>query len=109
MNKILYNVKELQGEKIISVDVIRAEYGRTYNEYACFVCESGKRVMVAVHNNPWNAEPPIEEMRKTQMFTPEEIGEKLIQIETKKRQREKEDRERKKRELERLKRELGEN
>lgn len=106
MEKISHKMKDLNGEKIVKVEAIRAEYGRTYTTYLCFTTESGKRVMLH-GGEPHDPNPEIEDMRKASFFTPEEIGDKLASIERRKRQREKEDKERKMRELERLQRELG--
>jgi len=107
MSEIYYDYASLKGETIVKVESIRAEYGRTYDTYLCFTCESGKRVLIH-GGNPYSPNIDIEEMRKTDFFTPEEIGEKLAEIERQKRIRKQAQIEEKRRQLERLKRELDE-
>jgi hypothetical protein len=107
MSNILYNFNELKGEVITKVESIRAEFGRTYDNYLCFTCESGKRVLIH-GGNPYNPDVPVDEMRKVTFFTPEEIGEKVVKIELEKRRRKQQELEEKKRQLERLQRELQE-
>jgi hypothetical protein len=98
--------RELKGETIKDIDVIRAEFGRTYDNYILVTCESGKRVLFH-GGNPWQPSPTLEEMRKTTFFTPDEIAEKVRWEEAKKRAKQEEEEERKRREYERLKKELG--
>jgi hypothetical protein len=107
MSGILYKYEELKGEKVVKVESIRAEYGRTYDNYICFTCESGKRVLIH-GGNPYDPNVDIEQMRKISFFTPEEIGEKLAKIEQRKRRREQERIDEKKRQLARLQREIEE-
>ena len=105
MNNITYDYRELKDETIVKVESVRAEFGRTYDHYLCFTCESGKRVLIH-GGSPYAPNPEIEEMRKVEFFTPEEIGEKLAKIERKKRQKQQELLEEKKRQLARLQREI---
>jgi hypothetical protein len=107
LKSIKYKTKYLENKKVISIEKLRCEFGRTYDNYLCFTCEDGTRVMLH-GGEPFDPKPPLEEMRKVNFFTPEEIGLKLEQIERQKRQREKDLLNKKRRELEKLKKELGE-
>lgn len=100
------DIHELKGETIKSIESIRAEFGRTYDNYILIACESGKRVLI-YGGSPYNPNPTLEEMRKTTFFTPDEIAEKVRWEEAKKRRRQEEEEERKRKEYERLKKELG--
>lgn len=98
---------ELIGEKIVSKESIRGEFGRTYNRYQLIECESGKRVMV-YGGKPFEPKPSLEEMRKVDFFTPQEIAKKVERIERKKRKKKQEKLKKKQREFEELKKELEE-
>jgi hypothetical protein len=104
--EVILDFKQLEGETIKSIDVIRAEYGRTYEKYIGITCESGKRILFH-GGNPYDPNPTLEEMMKTEFFTPDEIAEKVKWDESKKRRRKQDEQERKLRELERLKKELN--
>ena len=106
LNKITYKLTDLK-IKIVNIEKICAEYGRTYDYYLCFTCDDGSRVIL-YGGEPYNPNPSLEEMRKVDFFTPEEIGEKLEQIEREKRHRKQQELEDKKRQLQKLKKELGE-
>lgn len=108
LKNITYKLKDLENKKIILIEKMRGEFGRTYDNYLCFTCEDGTRVMLH-GGEPFDPRPSLEEMRKVNFFTPEEIGAKLESIEREKRQREKDRLANKRRELEKLKKELGEN
>ena len=107
MNKITYKPKDLINKKITNEEIVSAEFGRTYDAYICFTCEDDSRIMLH-GGEPYDPNPNLEDMRKINFFSPEEIGAKLEQIERDKRRREQERINQKKRELERLKKELGE-
>lgn len=98
--------QELKGEAIKSIESIRGEFGRTYDNYLLITCESGKRVLI-YGGNPYDPNPTLEQMRKTTFFTPDEIAEKVRWEEAKKRRKQEEIEESKRREYEKLKRELG--
>ena len=107
MSNITYKLDSLKGKTIKSIEKLRGEFGRTYDNYLCFTCEDGTRVML-FGGEPYDPSPTIEEMRKINFFTPEEIGKKLETIEREKRRRQQDIVEQKKRDLNRLKEELGE-
>lgn len=104
---ISYKLKDLENKTIIKIETMKAEYGRTYDKYLCFTCEDGSRIMLH-GGEPHYPIPSIEEMRKVNFYTPEEIGKRLELIEKEKRQREKELLNNKKQQLQKLKEELGE-
>ena len=108
LKDIKLGFEELIGEEIVSKETISAEYGRTYSSYQLIICRSGKRVLV-YGGKPYNPKPSLEEMRKVDFFTPQEIAKKLEKIEKKKRKKKEERLKRKQNQLERLKRELGDN
>ena len=56
--------------------------------------------------NSYEPNPPLEEMRETTFFTPDEIAEKVRWEEAKKRAKQEEEKEKKLKEYERLKKEL---
>ncbi len=103
-----YDVKILEGKTIQSIEVISAEFGRTYNSYTCIVCEDGTKIMLADGDSkPYNPKLKIDEMKRApNYFTPDDIANRVKAIEIDNRQRQKQDRERKTHEYERLKREL---
>ena len=103
----LLDYEELIGEKIVKIGSIKAEYGRTYDRYVCIICESGKRIMIH-GGKPHSPDPAQEEMEKLLwFFTPEEVAEKVREINAKKKQAEQDRLKRKKEEYNRLKKELG--
>ncbi len=71
LKPITYKTKDLENKRIISIENLRGEYGRTYNNYLCFTCEDGARVML-YGGEPYSPEPELEEMRKINFFTPEQ-------------------------------------
>ena len=99
--------QELVGEKIKSIECMKAEHGRTYSQYLLIKCESGKRVMLK-GGNPYSPNPTLEKMREADFFEPEEVASKVEWLEKKKKRKKEEEKERKKRQLEKLKKELGE-
>lgn len=107
LKDITFKLKDLENKNIMSIEKMQGEFGRTYDNYLCFTCEDGTRVMLH-GGEPFDPDPTLEEMRKINFFTPEEIGAKLEKIERKKRQQEKDRLNQKRRELEKLKKELGE-
>lgn len=102
------DVKHLINRTIRSIDLINAEYGRTFRHYLGITCTDGERVLLAADGNTWNASPRIEDMRSNRFFTPEEIALVLVYEEKEKRKREDSALQSKKLEYERLKKELGE-
>lgn len=107
MKDISYKIKDLEGKTIERIDVINAEFGRTYDRYLGFTCSDGTRVLLH-GGQPYDPKPKLEDMRKTNFFTPKEIANKLEQIEIENRKKQQDSINAKRRELERLKRELGE-
>ena len=104
-----YDVKILEGKTIQSIEVISAEYGRTYNSYVCVVCEDGTKIILADGDSkPYEPKPKVDEMKKApQFFTPDDIANRVRDIEIDNRQRVKQEQERKTREYNSLKKELG--
>lgn len=103
------NTKEMIGKTIKSVEVIRAEYGRTYSHYTCIVFEDGSKIMLCDATIPYKPNPDQEEMSKApNYFTPDDIAERVKKDEERKRKKIAEDLYYKKCQLEKLKKELGE-
>lgn len=104
------DIKQLIGKTIKSIEVIKAEYGRTYDYYTCFVCTDGTKLMVYDGcRKPFSPNLEIEEMKKApNYFTVEDIANRQLEIEKKRRYAIEEQRQKKKRQLESLKKELGE-
>ncbi len=104
-----FDVKILEGKTIQSIEVISAEYGRTYNSYICVVCEDGTKIMLNDGDSkPWNPKPKVDEMKKApQFFTPDDIANRVREIEIDNRQKQKDEIQRKTREYERLKKALN--
>lgn len=88
MNDISVNYKDLVNKKIKKIEVIHTEHERTCSHYLCFTCENGDRVLLHA-NGPYIPKPSLNEMRKVEFYTPEEIGSELVRIEKEKRQRNK--------------------
>jgi hypothetical protein len=100
--------KDLVGRTIASVEVIQAEYVRTYNHYACITFTDGTRVIFS-GGIAYSPHPPLDEMRKApKFFTPEEIANVVLQEERERRRRMDEDLATKRQYLAALKKELGE-
>lgn len=98
--------KKLTGKTIESCEVIRAEFGRTYDQYICLVFTDGSKVML-YGSEPWQPEPPIDEMKKApHYFSASDIAYKVERDEIKRRDRIAEDKRQKQREYEKLKKEL---
>ena len=107
MKQISYKISDLKGKKILNVEVMRAEFGRTYDSYICFTLENNERVLV--HGGEvCNPRPTIEGMRSVNFYTPEEIGKKVELEEATKRREKENELDKKRRDFERLKKELGE-
>jgi hypothetical protein len=103
MNK----VNEIVGKTVKSVEVIRAEIGRMYNNYTCIVFTDGTKIMLPDFNVPWRPYPSIEEMKKApNYFSPQDIADEVLRRETNKRKQKADERKRKEKQLERLKKEL---
>lgn len=100
------NMKDLIGKKIISLEYIDSEYGRSYRNYVGVTCEDGTRVLLAI-DQPYRPDPDLKNMQKSKFFTPDEITNKAKSDALQKERREADYREKQRRELERLKRELG--
>ncbi len=91
-----------------SLELINAEYGRTYREYLCFKFTDGEKIML-YGNIPYAPKPTVEEMKRApKFFTPEDISEKVLLDEREKRRMEEARLVKKRRDLEELKKELGE-
>lgn len=103
--EVILDLNQLKGETVKKIDIIRDEFGRTYDRYIGVTCESGKRILF-YGGDVYNPAPTLENMRETDFFTPEEIAERLKWDEAVKRRRKEDEKERKLRELERLKKEL---
>lgn len=95
------NYKDLIGKTILEICEIRAEPGRTYHSYMGVTCSDGTRVLIAFIP-PYKPDPTLEEMRKTFFFTPEEICDKVMREEYKKRDHKRLEEEQARREYERL-------
>jgi nitrate reductase alpha subunit len=101
-------IEDIKGKTIQSAEIIRAEYGRTYNHYICIVFTDESKIMIAGDDAPWNPDPEIEQMKKAPLFfTPDDIAEKVRYIEQEKRDRLKEEHKRKLDKFNELKKELG--
>lgn len=109
MIKKEWDIKILEGKTIVSVEIISAEYGCTYNNYTCFVCEDGTKLLVFEgHSKPWNPKPKPDEMKNAPKFyTPDDIANRVKAIEIDERQKRKTAQERKLREYNSLKKELS--
>lgn len=95
--------KLLIGEKIVSIEVIDSEFGRTYTYYWCIILENGEKVIIG-GCVPCNPTPDPEEMKKApNYFSPEDIANRVMKIEKDKRNRLLEKSQTEKREYERLK------
>lgn len=103
-------VADLVGKTIQSAEAIGAEFGRTYNAYLCLVFTDGERqIMGLLHKNLelYNPKPPLEEMQNApNFFSPDDIADKMREIEQGKRLAVKKLHERKVAEYEKLRKEL---
>jgi len=100
----------LIGKTIESVEVIKAEYGRTYDYYSCIVFTDKSKALINgdMLSVPWNPSPNIEEMKKApNFFSAEDIANKVLKIEQERRKVKEKEKEEKERQLNRLKKELG--
>jgi uncharacterized Fe-S cluster-containing radical SAM superfamily protein len=104
-----FTIKQLEGKTIKSIEVVSAEYGRTYNFYTCFVCEDGTKILIADGcSEPYSPNIQVEEMKKApKYFSPEDIANRVLEIEKKQRQAQEDIRKRKLNEYRRLGKELG--
>lgn len=111
MSKDKSEIGQLIGKTISIVEVIKAEYGRTYSTYFCITCSDGTKLMLASAGSgtPWNPNPAVEEMRKApSFFSAEDIANEVLIMEKKSRKEAANRIQRKRHELEALKKELGE-
>jgi len=104
---IRFKLKDLIGKTVTNIEVLRAEYGRTYNNYLCFTCSDGTRVLL-YGGEPYGPNPDLKEMRRVKFFTPEEIAEKVKKEEIRRREKIAEREQLERREYERLKKKFGE-
>lgn len=96
------------GKTIKSAQMIKVEFGRTMDNYICFVFTDGSRFMIS-GGIPYSPNPDIEEMKKApDYFSAQEISQKVLSDENKRRERIENDLKQKRYELDRLKKELGE-
>lgn len=104
-----FPVLRLIGKTIQSVEVIQAEYGRTYHQYTCFVCTDGTKLMVYDgHDMPHDPHPEVDEMRNAPNFySPQDIADEVLRREQANRKRLANQRSQKEAEFDRLKKELG--
>lgn len=103
---ISLNPGDLVTKTIIEVVKIRAEFGRTYNDYIGFICEDGTRVLI--HGDaPYSPDPSLEEMRKSDFFTTEELLQKSKRDIVREQEHKEDARKRDLKELEQLKKRLG--
>lgn len=73
---------------LTSCEVIRAEYGRTYSHYVCFVFSDNSKVMLSSQGVPYNPNPSAEEMKEAPtFFSSEDIAEKVKHDEDRRRAR----------------------
>lgn len=87
MNTKYLKIKELEGRTVRSVEVIPAEFGRTYNEYICITCSDGGRFLIGGSGALWNGAPRIGDMQKApNFFSAEEIAARVLQEEKDRRQ-----------------------
>lgn len=102
-----YTPADFNGKTIAKLEVIKAEFGRTYQKYLCFTFTDGTRVMLAGDLYTHSPDPEPSEMRKAPMFfTPEDIAAKVLRDEQDKRARMERERQAKLAQIERLQREL---
>lgn len=104
-----FSIGLLKGKTITSIEVIKAEHGRTYRHYTCFVCSDGTKLVVMDGcAKPYSPQFSIEEMKKApNYFTTIDIAQRTLEIEKRKRQLKKEQKEHKRRQYEKLKTELN--
>ena len=101
-------LKILEGKTIKSLEAIKGEYGRTYNQYICIICTCGTKVIIG-GGIAWKPNPDIEDMKKAPNFySAQDIADKVLGMENNRRSREEDSKRRKLSELKRLKEELGE-
>ena len=88
----LNSLREAVGKKLTSVEVIRAEFGRTNSQYTCLIFDDKYKIIVEGHGSYFpSPKPPIEEMKKApNFFSAEDIADAVLKEEQKVRQRKKE-------------------
>lgn len=78
-------LSKLIGQRITSIEIIKAEYGRTYGNYLCIVTELGEKVML-YGGIPYKPKPDPEEMKKApNYFSVQDIANRVAEIEEKRR------------------------
>lgn len=63
----LSNITDLTNETIATVEVIPAEYGRTYRNYICITCASGNKIILC-GDIPYDPNPRLQDMQKASSF-----------------------------------------
>ena len=100
------NIKELEGKTIRSIENIRAEYGRTVDNYICIVCSDGEKLLIG-GGTVWKPRPTVDDMKKApNFFTAEEISDRVLWDEKARRTRDRESKESRKRQYEKMKKEF---
>jgi len=103
MNNIIKNIKNIEGNTISSIEVIMAEFGRTYDRYTCIKFKDGTRVMID-ETIPYEPDPTISAMKDApKFFTSEDISRRMEKDKRLKERREKQLLDKERREYERLK------
>lgn len=105
---VSYDVKKLEGKTIKEVEVIKAEFGRTFPSYICFTCEDNTRVLVGAVNMFFDPEPDLSTMEKSKFFTEKDTIKKRDEDIRKREEETKKSKEIRREEYERLKKEFEE-
>ena len=104
---MITKIEELKGKTIRTVERIRGEWGRTYDNYVCITFTDGTRTILAAQF-PYNPDPTVEEMQKApEFFSPTEIAAKVQRDEERRRSLIRDEKERRRREYEELKKQFG--
>ena len=97
-----------RNKTVQTVEIIKAEFGRTYETYICFVFTDGSKFML--HGGiPYSPNPEIQDMKMAlAYFSAQDIADKMLRDENDRRRRMQDQMNQKKYILEQLKHELGE-
>ena len=67
MSNKLAKLTEMQGKRIVSVETIQAEYGRTNSQYILLTFEDGTKINIA-GTIAYSPEPFLEEAKKAPVY-----------------------------------------
>jgi hypothetical protein len=107
MGMMLKKFGDMVGRRVGSVEVIKPEFCRSYDQYVCIVFEDGERMIIAAVI-PYRPQPRPEEMRRAPLFfTEEEVAEEELRLKKEAAARKAKEIEGKKRILKELKKEIA--